>query len=85
MRQSLKQRHITMIALGGVIVRVMVCYVGSVSILILCMPWTDKANQKSPQVSLSNIAGFTGAAVAMKTVLFESFISVMNSFLARMR
>ena len=29
------------------------------------MPWTDKANLKSPYVSF-NMAGFTGAAVAMK-------------------
>ena len=45
------------------------------------MPWTDKANLKSPYVSLFNMAGFTGAAVAMKIVLFVSFMSVMNSFL----
>nr|WP_249189117.1 amino acid permease [Burkholderia cenocepacia] len=65
-------------AIKSVIVRVMVFYVGSVSILILCMPWTDKANLKSPYVSLFGMAGFTGAAVAMKIVLF---MSVMNSFL----
>ncbi|WP_233622689.1 hypothetical protein [Burkholderia seminalis] len=44
--------------------------------------------QGQPEIAASalfNIAGFTGAAVAMKTVLFESFMSVMNSFLARMR
>lgn len=51
-----------MITLGGVIVRVMVCYVGSVSILILCLPWIGKVNLKSPQVSLFNMAGVTGAA-----------------------
>ncbi|MCA7950018.1 hypothetical protein LGM43_07015 [Burkholderia seminalis] len=62
MRQNLKQRHVTMITLGGVIVRVMVCYVGSVSILILCLPWIGKVNLKSPQVSLFNMAGVTGAA-----------------------
>lgn len=43
--------------------------------------WTDKANLKSPYVSLFGMAGFTGAAVAMKIVLFVSFMSVMNSFL----
>jgi len=68
-------------AIKSVILRVMVFYVGSVSILILCMPWTDKANLKSPYVSLFSMAGFTGAAVAMKIVLFVSFMSVMNSFL----
>ncbi|MBR8266753.1 amino acid permease [Burkholderia cenocepacia] len=68
-------------AIKSVIVRVMVFYVGSVSILILCMPWTDKANLKSPYVSLFGMAGFTEAAVAMKIVLFVSFMSVMNSFL----
>ena len=68
-------------AIKSVIVRVMLFYVGSVSILILCMPWTDKANLKSPYVSLFAMAGFTGAAIAMKLVLFVSFMSVMNSFL----
>ncbi|WP_025602127.1 amino acid permease [Burkholderia sp. WSM2230] len=68
-------------AVKSVIVRVMVFYIGSVSILILCVPWTDKANLKSPYVSLFSTAGFTGAAIAMKVVLFVSFMSVMNSFL----
>nr|WP_027781161.1 hypothetical protein [Burkholderia sp. BCC1208] len=53
--------------INSAIVRVMVFYVGSVSILILCMSWTDKVNLKSPYVSLLGMAGFTGAAVATKT------------------
>ncbi|WEK32429.1 MAG: amino acid permease [Candidatus Pseudomonas phytovorans] len=68
-------------AIKSVILRVMLFYVGSVSILILCLPWTDKANLASPYVSLFSLAGFGGAAVAMKLVLFVSFMSVMNSFM----
>lgn len=68
-------------AVRSVIARVGLFYVGSVSILILCLPWTDKANLKSPYVSLFSMAGFPWAAVAMKIVLFVSFMSVMNSFL----
>ena len=68
-------------AIKSVILRVMLFYVGSVSILILCLPWTDKANLASPYVSLFTLAGFGGAAVAMKIVLFVSFMSVMNSFM----
>ncbi|HEK0906545.1 TPA: amino acid permease [Pseudomonas putida] len=68
-------------AIKSVIVRVMLFYVGSVSILVLCLPWTDKANLASPYVALFTLAGFKGAAVAMKLVLFVSFMSVMNSFM----
>ncbi|AIR89653.1 amino acid permease [Pseudomonas cremoricolorata] len=68
-------------AIKSVIVRVMLFYVGSVSILILCLPWTDTANLASPYVSLFSLAGFSNAAVAMKIVLFVSFMSVMNSFM----
>jgi L-asparagine transporter-like permease len=55
--------------------------VGSVSIVILCLPWTDSASLKSPYVSLFSLAGYPWAATAMKVVLFVSFMSVMNSFL----
>jgi GABA permease len=68
-------------AIRSVIVRVMVFYVGSVSIVILCLPWTDTVNLKSPYVSLFSLAGYAWAATAMKVVLFVSFMSVMNSFL----
>ncbi len=68
-------------AIRSVIFRVMVFYVGSVSIVILCLPWTDTANLKSPYVSLFSLAGYPWAATALKVVLFVSFMSVMNSFL----
>ncbi|AVO60065.1 amino acid permease [Pseudomonas chlororaphis] len=68
-------------AIKTVILRVMIFYIGSVSILILCMPWTDKESLASPYVSLFNMVGFSNAAVIMKIVLFVSFMSVMNSFL----
>jgi L-asparagine transporter-like permease len=68
-------------AIRSVLFRVMVFYVGSVSIVILCLPWTDSVNLKSPYVSLFSLAGFAWAATAMKIVLFVSFMSVMNSFL----
>ncbi|MFK0375143.1 amino acid permease [Pandoraea sp. NPDC090278] len=68
-------------AIRSVIFRVLVFYIGSVSIIILCLPWTDKANLASPYVSLFSMAGFPNAALAMKAVLFVSFMSVMNSFL----
>lgn len=68
-------------AIKSVIVRVMLFYVGSVSILVLCLPWIDKTHLASPYVALFTLAGFKGAAVAMKLVLFVSFMSVMNSFM----
>lgn len=68
-------------AIRSVIFRVMVFYVGSVSIVILCLPWTDTVHLKSPYVSLFSLAGYAWAATAMKVVLFVSFMSVMNSFL----
>jgi len=68
-------------AIRSLLVRVMVFYVGSVSIVILCLPWRDTASLKSPYVALFSLAGYGWAATAMKAVLFVSFMSVMNSFL----
>jgi GABA permease len=69
------------LAVRSLIIRVMLFYICSITILVLCLPWTDKVALKSPYVSLFSMAGFTWAAVAMKIVLFVSFMSVMNSFL----
>ncbi|WP_219341974.1 amino acid permease [Pseudomonas putida] len=66
-------------AIRSVVFRVLFFYIGSVLILIICLPWTDKESLQSPYVSLFNKAGFEYAAVAMKVVLFVSFMSVMNS------
>lgn len=79
--ESEKPRENVVKAIRSVLFRVMVFYVGSVSIVILCLPWTDAANLKSPYVSLFSLAGYPWAATAMKVVLFVSFMSVMNSFL----
>jgi GABA permease len=66
-------------AIRSVMLRVLIFYFGSVSIIILCLPWTDTAALQSPYVALFSLAGFPGAATAMKIVLFVSFLSVMNS------
>jgi GABA permease len=66
-------------AIRGVVSRVLIFYVGSVSVLLLIVPWTDTAALKSPYVSLFKLAGFPAAAIAMQVVLFVSFMSVMNS------
>lgn len=79
--ESEKPRENVVKAIRSVLFRVMVFYVGSVSIVILCLPWTDSASLKSPYVSLFSLAGYAWAATAMKVVLFVSFMSVMNSFL----
>ncbi len=79
--ESENPRKNVLLAIRSVIFRVMVFYVGSVTILILCLPWTDSLHLKSPYVALFSMAGFHWAATAMKVVLFVSFMSVMNSFL----
>lgn len=66
-------------AIRSVMSRVLIFYFGSVSVLILCISWTDKIALQSPYVALFSMAGFSNAAVAMKLVLFVSFLSVVNS------
>jgi GABA permease len=66
-------------AIRSVISRVLVLYVGSVSILVLCLPWTDKVALQSPYVSLFSMAGLPAVAIGMRMVLFISFLTVMNS------
>jgi len=79
--ESDKPRENVVRAIRSLLIRVMVFYVGSVSIVILCLPWTDSVSLKSPYVSLFSLAGYGWVATAMKVVLFVSFMSVMNSFL----
>jgi len=79
--ESDKPRENVVRAIRSLLIRVMVFYVGSVSVVILCLPWTDSISLKSPYVSLFSLAGYGWAATAMKAVLFVSFMSVMNSFL----
>jgi len=66
-------------AIRSVMLRVLIFYFGSVSILILCLAWTDKTALLSPYVALFSLAGFPAAATGMKLVLLVSFLSVINS------
>lgn len=66
-------------AIRSLMYRVLIFYIASVFILILCIPWTDTVALQSPYVALFSMTGFPGTATAMQIVLFVSFLSVMNS------
>lgn len=66
-------------AINSVVWRLMLFFVGSVTILVMFIPWTDKELLKLPYASLFNMAGVPAAAEIMNGVVFLSLLSVMNS------
>ncbi|MGW4340341.1 amino acid permease [Rhodococcus koreensis] len=66
-------------AINSVLFRIMLFFVGSVSILVLVIPWDDSASLTNPYVSVFKIAGLGAAENLMSAVVFVSIMSVMNS------
>jgi len=66
-------------AINSVVWRLMIFFVGSVSILVIFMPWNNAELLKLPYASLFQMAGIPAAAEIMNGVVFLSLLSVMNS------
>uniref|UniRef100_UPI002559F264 amino acid permease n=1 Tax=Bacillus cytotoxicus TaxID=580165 RepID=UPI002559F264 len=66
-------------AINSVVWRLMLFFVGSVTILVIFMPWNDAALLKLPYANLFRMAGVPAAAEIMNGVVFLSLLSVLNS------
>ncbi|PEB56967.1 GABA permease [Bacillus pseudomycoides] len=66
-------------AINAVVWRLMLFFVGSVSILVIFIPWNNESLLQFPYASLFHMAGIPAAAEIMNGVVFLSLLSVLNS------
>lgn len=68
-------------AIKSVVWRILLFYVGSVTILVFLLPWNDAELLKSPYVTLLEKLGVNTAAQIMNIIVLVAVLSVMNSAL----
>lgn len=66
-------------AINAVVWRLLLFFVGSVTVLIMVIPSDAKELLKTPYASVFEMAGFPAAAQIMHIVIFISLLSVLNS------
>lgn len=66
-------------AINAVVWRLLLFFVGSVTVLIMVIPSDAKELLKTPYASVFQMAGFPAAAQIMNIVIFISLLSVLNS------
>lgn len=66
-------------AIRNVVFRLGLFFVGSVTIMILILPWNDEKMLAAPYANILEIAGVPIAGQVMQVVIFISLISVLNS------
>lgn len=66
-------------ATNSVITRVLIFYVGSVSLVLLIVPWNDADRMLTPYVSALGALGIPGAAQIMNAVVLTAVLSALNS------
>lgn len=66
-------------AINAVVWRLMIFFVGSVSILVILIPWNETELLQFPYASVFHMAGIPAAAEIMNGVVFLSLLSVLNS------
>lgn len=68
-------------AIRNVVFRLALFFVGSVTLMVLILPWNDKENLAAPYANILKMAGLPLAAEWMQIVIFASLVSVLNSAL----
>lgn len=66
-------------AASTVVWRVIIFYVGSISLIVLLVPYTAIRGDASPFVTLLERLGIPGAAFAMQIVVLTAVLSVLNA------
>ncbi|MBD0707058.1 hypothetical protein BU197_01070 [Streptomyces sp. CBMA291] len=62
-----------------ILVRVTVFYLGSLSVIVLLLPWNSAAVGESPFAATLSHLGLNGASTVLNVVLFAALLSTMNS------
>lgn len=71
----------TTTAINSVVWRILIFYIGSVSILVLLLPWNSAELLTSPYVTMLEMAGIPGGAQIMNAVVLVAVLSCLNSAL----
>lgn len=66
-------------AINSIVVRILVFYVGALTVIMCVTPWTEIDPSQSPFVSTLGLAGFAAAAFAINLVVMTSAASSANS------
>lgn len=72
-------QHSVARAVRTVLVRILVFYVGAVTVMVLVLPWNDEQLSVSPFVAVLDAAGVPGADVGMAVVIILALLSALNA------
>ena len=72
-------RHNVARAIRTILVRILVFYVGAVTVMVLVLPWNDEQLSVSPFVAVLEAAGVPGADVVMAVVIILALLSALNA------
>ncbi|WP_445506413.1 amino acid permease [Niallia sp. 03190] len=77
--ESQNPKKAVMVAINSVIWRILVFYIGSVTILVTLLPWNSSSILKSPFVSVLDMLEIPGASLIMNIIILVSVLSVLNT------
>ncbi|GGG45111.1 amino acid transporter [Kocuria dechangensis] len=66
-------------AIRTIVVRLLVFYVGSVTLMVLILPWNDQGLSSSPFVAVLTEVGLPGAQAVMAVVIAVALLSALNA------
>lgn len=66
-------------AIRTILVRILVFYVGAVTVMVLVLPWNNDELSSSPFVAVLNVAGVPGADALMNVVIILALLSALNA------
>jgi aromatic amino acid permease len=72
------QRSISRAA-ASIVWRILFFYIGSVTVMVLVLPWSSPALLQGPFVAVLEVAGLPGAATVMELVVVIALLSAFNA------
>lgn len=66
-------------AMRSVVWRLLLFYIGSVTVIVTVLPWNDSKVGQSPFVAVLNRVGVPGASQLMNVVLLAALLSALNA------
>ncbi|RJQ09638.1 MAG: amino acid permease [Bacillota bacterium] len=66
-------------AIGGIVVRTIVLYIGAIAVLVGVVPWREVGLTRSPFVLVFEMLGLPWASAAMNVVVITAALSSMNA------
>jgi len=69
------------IAIKSVVWRILLFFIGSITVLVILLPWNSADLLKSPYVTMLDMLGIPAAAQMMNVIVLVAVLSVLNSAL----